>query len=571
MSIPLIPGYTGGEEASLASVWPRPDGDFPVALWPTAELRRITPEPTDWVVVAEHLFTDDAHGGVGSVLAVSDAGLALNQDSWIGHDLGDFGLWESGFTEGGTASQHGFTDGLAGTDRSVDLEFFCQVRRHHGLHPGSVEVSLPFLWYWGAVPQEGGWFYLNASGRDEPLIRYEVREDFYRVEIRALELRQYLASRDQCLVVQHDFVPKTVEGDFTRVRSEYRCEWCYFTWVCTSEPSMGDRPGFSRLLGQYLVRPMLGERPPWWLERRKDRQYPDFQYAVDPKSGTTIRHTCNPDQLGTYFDADNSRLHYLTPVYFRRGVLGRYTSEPSRYRVTATRLTCLDLWGLDISTNTAGLVEVYLGDLGRDLPAGEWPHWLGHNVAPAGQMAEDRFRRDFLNQPTASQDLPSELRRARAAAVDASQEFFGTALWKQLVEPERSEFDALHGPTSTDLRALNGPVLTLTKALVDAIQPAPLRSYLGSEAQDKGTLQLLELFANRLGGDQSIAGAFKSVQRLRSASGIVHLSGSNRTKVLDRVGIAGMLPEQAFDVICRQLISALRELSALMLATTSEN
>ena len=82
--------------------------------------------------------------------------------------------------------------------------------------------------------------------------------------------------------------------------------------------------------------------------------------------------------LGDY--ADSSRLHSMTPVYFSREVLNRYASEPSRYKVTAGRIWCLDLWGLDIGTNTAGLIEVYLGELGA-LSAGEQTHWLAHNVA----------------------------------------------------------------------------------------------------------------------------------------------------------------------------------------------
>src|SRR5207245_1040341 len=111
-----------------------------------------------------------------------------------------------------------------------------------------------------------------------------------------------------------------------------------------------------------------------------------FQYTVDPSTGEAVRHTCDPDELGTYFDDDNSRLHYLTPVYFDRAVLSRYVNEPTRYHVTSTRISCLDLWGVAISTNTAGLIEVYLGDLGRDLPPEEWPYWIAHNVAPAGTM-----------------------------------------------------------------------------------------------------------------------------------------------------------------------------------------
>lgn len=561
MSIPQIPGYTHQGRPSLASNWHKPEGDFPGELWPSGELQRITPEPTDWVTVEEHTWAEDGHGGVGCVLVNNDsAERALVKDSWIGRDLGTASIWGDGT----------FEDGQSGSDRGVDVQFFCQVREHHNLRPPSVEISLPFLWYWDAMPDGDNWSYLNEAGRDQELIRTEVREDFYRIEVRAFELRQYLAARNLALVVQHDFVPLSERSDFSHVEHEYRADWCHFTWCATHRAMGSSRPGFARLLGQYLIRPLAGVRLPRWQEREAERAYPEFQYAVDPGSGAAIRHTCDPDQLGTYFDEDDSRLHYLTPVYFKREVLGRYTSEPSRYRVTATRITCLDLWGVDISTNTEGLVEVYLGDIGRDLPSDEWTHWLGYNVAPAGQMAEDRFRRDFLNQPTASRDLPGDLRRARAEAREASRLVLGAAMWRELGEPERTEFDRLHAPTSSDRGALQGPVLTLTKALVDAIDPAPLKAFLGSEAKELKQLQLLELLVTRLQGDPSIAAAFKGLHRLRSAGGIAHLSGGDREKVLQRAGVAGMTPQQAFDLLCVQLTQALRDLIGLMTTQTSD-
>jgi hypothetical protein len=81
----------------------------------------------------------------------------------------------------------------------------------------------------------------------------------------------------------------------------------------------------------------------------------------------------------------------------------------------------LDLWGVDISFNSGGLVEVYLGDLGRDLPAAEWGHWQSYNVPPQGMMDEGRFRRDFLNQPANSKDPAGGLQRARDKAAGVSE------------------------------------------------------------------------------------------------------------------------------------------------------
>ena len=61
--------------------------------------------------------------------------------------------------------------------------------------------------------------------------------------------------------------------------------------------------------------------------------------------GQPLSHTCDPRQLGTYFDKDGARLHYLTPIYFKREVLQPYAAEPGKYALSATRLSCLSLWG----------------------------------------------------------------------------------------------------------------------------------------------------------------------------------------------------------------------------------
>jgi hypothetical protein len=555
MSIPRISGYTGPPPGrSLIDEWQRPDGDFPDELWPDNVLRHITPDPVEWITVAEHYFTNEQHGGRGSVLVEpSDVTRALIHDSWIGHSLGQVGVWDDGR----------FDDGLSLVEGGIAVEFFCHARSHHGLRPPSIEVSLQFLWYWNAIRDRDGWFYLDRAGRDRPLVRESINQDQYCVEVRALEVRQFLAARGRVLIAQVDHVPTAQVGGFDRVDAAHRTDWCNFSWVCVADAHLTDRPGFSRLLGQYAIQALAGVRVPRWEERREDRDYPEFLHGINPATGAELRHSCNPDELGTYFDTDDSRLHYLTPVCFSPEVLARYVGEPSRYRVTSTRLECLDLWGVSISTNTAGLVEVYLGDLGRDVPSAEWNHWMAHNVPPEGTMSEDRFRRDFLNEFASSTDLPATLRSVRAAVAERSKLVMESPIWRELQDPERTEFERLHAPTTTEPRSLASPVLTLTKAFIDAIDSRPLRSYLGEDAADLYPLQMFEAVVKRLGGDPDSVAVLRSLQQFRSKGGIAHLSGSDREMSADRLGITGMTPRQAFDRICLQLIAALDSLTEL--------
>ena len=295
--------------------------------------------------------------------------------------------------------------------------------------------------------------------------------------------------------------------------SDFENSWAHFTFHAMHELAMGDdRPSFSRLLGQYVITGLRNSRVPRFEDRPEDRDYPTFIYGLDADTGQPLSHSCDPRKLGTYFDKDGSRLHYLTPIYFKREVLQPYASEPNRYRLSSTRLSCLDLWGVAISFNSTGLVEVYLGDLGRDLPSDEWGHWRSYNVPPQGKMDEGRFRRDFLNQWADSKDPTGDLRRARESAARVSARLLGVPIWRPLTGDIKAEFDSLIGPLADDPASLGQPLLVLTKALVDGIDPTPLKSSLPSFEKGDQSLRLLQRFAEQLGDTSDIAAILRSLQ-----------------------------------------------------------
>ena len=557
MSIPNIPGYIEtGRPASLEDLWERPAGPFPDELWPAKALREILPDPIGWLAVSEHFFTPEEHGGIGCVLVhPDDRDAALAEVTWAGDDLGTASIWES-------ADDQGFDAGLA-TD-SPRLEFFVQARMPTGARLPTVDVSHPFLWYWDAFPVADGWRYLNHAGRERDLLRFTVGREHWRVEVRALEFRQFLSACGRDALVQVDCVPKTAASDFERVDSEFQSDWAHFDFVATSDRLMGDRPTFSRLLGQYVIRGVRTAALPRFEERDEDRAYASFIYGTDSAAGHPLRHSCDPSTLGTYFDKDNSRLHFLTPVNFRREVLQPYAAEPHRYRLGRTRLSCLDLWGLDLSINTAGLVEAYLGDLGQRLPSDEWGHWLSYNVPPEGKMDEGRFRRDFLNQWASSADPPEDLRWARNRAAGISSRVLGGPIWRDLDEDTEAQWQSLVGPLSDDPTALGPCLLLLTKVLVDGIDPAPLKGYLDDAAKGELSLSLLERFADRIGGSTSHLEPLRALQEFRSKGGVAHLAGTGRAKAMARLGIQGMATWDAFDAVARGLGQCLNDLSDLM-------
>ena len=337
MSIPRIPGYsTPDQPGSLADLWKRPAGDYPSELWPEQVLRDVTPVPTGWLTINEHYFEDDRHGDRAAVLVrADDIQQALGNEAWIGDGLGGVGLWSDG------VGHEEFDDGLTVEDRGLIVEFIVQVRAQHNLRDPVVEISHPFLWYWDAIQTGDGWDYLDGSGQNQPLVRCMVGRDSWRVEVRALELRRYLADVQRVLVAQVAHVSMVTTDSVQRADINFENDWARFSWACGGDRLTGDRPNFSRLLGQYVVHGSTGAAARQWTYRKENTNYPEFTYATDPETGSSLKHTCDPDQLGTYFDRDNSRLHYLTPVYFSRNVLSKYAADPLRYEIS---WPCAFMW-----------------------------------------------------------------------------------------------------------------------------------------------------------------------------------------------------------------------------------
>ncbi|THV22084.1 hypothetical protein [Glycomyces paridis] len=554
MSMPVIRGYLERPDGTtLAELWGKPSSVLP-ELWPQHELQQMTSVPTGWITVEERFTTEEGRGGRGCVLIERAAGEdVLKQFRWIGGDLGDVSIFD----------ERGFEDGLTAANAGVVSEFFVQVRNPSGAAQRFVEVTYPFLWYWDAFPTANGWKYLNEAGRAQDLIRWEIEEKSWKVEVRALELRQYLAACSRTAVLQVDYLTKLEHHPFDRVDDEFVNAWAHVGFHALHQAASGRRPALSRVWGQYLVAGQRTSRVPRFEERPEDKDYPDFIYGVDPATGEMLRYTCDPDQLGTYFDQDESRPHYLTAVCFRREVLQPYALEPTKYRMDATSLGCLNLWSLSISTNTAGQIEVYLGDLGRDLPSDEWGHWKSHNVAPEGVIEGGRFRRDFLGQWTSSHDPVGDLRRARERASEVSAKILGRPLWRGLDSTLKAEFSSLIGPLSDDNVSLGQPVLVLTRALVDAIDSKALKSIVVAEKDEK-SLQLLRKFVTVLGADEDPTEILRALQRYRSKSGIAHFVGSDQARAAADLEIADLTPFDAFASIVSRLTESLDALTVLM-------
>ncbi|MGO4785508.1 hypothetical protein [Cryobacterium sp. W22_MBD10_FK3] len=525
---------------SVLDEWAEPH-DFEHAELRPSVMASIEQYPTSWLVVEQYVHRNHDSDGVSTVLITSSARAgAFEEPSWSGTDLGEFGLVNNEEVVLGLTTDLG--DGHA--------EFFCQLQKNHGMRPPTVEIAYPFLWFWDAIRDGNDWFYLDSAGREQPLIRTTLDEADYTVEVRALEFRRYLQQRGLLGLTQRDHVRWANVKEFEPVDLAYRSEWCSFAFNARHGQVIAGQNSHSRLLGQSVVTGIQGKPMPAWLDYGNET-YGEFIIGVEPESGSSITHTSDPDLLANYFGKNPDAPHYLTNVQFDQKVLDRYLDEPDRYVVSSTRLAAVDMWSVSIGRTSTGDVEIYLGDLGRDLPWQEHPHWKAHNIVPRGDMNQDRYKRDFLGQWAGDMDPLEVLRNSLASANAAAERAWGQPLFRPLGADEAQEFQRLHPPVHDGKRTLVQPILLLTKALVDAINVKLIKEVAGTS--ESRSVMLLGELVTHLGGDASITDPIRDLNRLRSSGGVAHLANESRAKLLASIGLEGLNPAETINTLATRL------------------
>lgn len=538
-----------------------PTGAHP-EWWPTAALRSITPTPTGWVRILERTGQPAASRGC-ALVPCQDVPAALDRTLSLVSEVG----WVDIFTKSG------FHDGLA-DPFDGRVEFFCQVRWEEPLAEPSVEWAWPFLWYWRATRQGDKWLYVDEAGHDIELARVHIgsMDDFY-VEVQAMPLRHYLELRDMAMLISlgidHDH---RVDEPASREDHSLACDWAAMDFMIfdfEDHDTDASHVAATSLHGQYVILPAQNSPGPRRRGNKKEpSEYPHFVYAIDPASGQPL--TVQPTRENAGYDGSPGP-HFWTRIFFSPQVLQRYLAQPQRYRVSATRIECLPQWGLSIGRTPDGFVEVDLYDL-ASMPSQEWPHWKGHNVPPSGEgFDEGKFRRERLNQIAASPDVAHDLRRSVELASTLTQERLGRPLWRPLVEPAATEWAALHAPVLEDRSALLAPLLTLTKVLIDNMDPELLRGLLDeTPAKEAKSLALLEQYVKQLGGTADAIKPFREIQAARSRGGFAHYGGSTGNEAYAAFAGSDRTPTEIFNRVCRELTSAVNAVASVIAKSAGE-
>ncbi len=194
-----------------------------------------------------------------------------------------------------------------------------------------------------------------------------------------------------------------------------------------------------------------------------------------------------------------------------------------------------------------GLIEVYLGDLGRVLPAEERDHWLSFNVPPSGGRDEGRFDRDILGRWT---DGPPDPLRGLFAAREHFSTALGTLLGQAVYKPwhpaDQIAFEGLHMPTSSEQHEADTLILLLAKGVIDYLNVKALRRLPSVTDVRAQSIKCLETWVSSSGGDSdTLIRPLRVLQGLRS-TGPAHLRGKDWYATLTRAGLDALRPDEQF-------------------------
>jgi hypothetical protein len=211
-----------------------------------------------------------------------------------------------------------------GNDDGIEPFIFC--REFHGLKPDYLEISEEFRHFHNLYEdrKNGTFIALDDNGDEAEVVRIAPEK----VQVRSKYLKDYLAARDMRMLIYFEYdrwSPKHLgelgltEENEDKQEADHR----YVRWIAPW-PGLSDsgRKTFARMLGKKVISGTKNYRPSFGWDR-EDRKYEQFIIRVDD-DGDEVLYTCDEDQLANYFGKNPDAPHYLTPVFFRKEVLGKY-------------------------------------------------------------------------------------------------------------------------------------------------------------------------------------------------------------------------------------------------------
>ena len=381
-------------------------------------------------------------------------------------------------------------------------------REFHGVRPSYPEICEEFRLFHNLFHDRTSDTYLKFDDAGDETEVAVVSDNG--VEIRLIEIREFLAEKEMCLCLQFDLsvwsgssLAELGMSETVDHRSEELVRWMLAVSGKSSGTS-GHRAS-SLLRGIRLIEPFPRRDTEAEYENRK---YQDFIIGVDD-AGDEITRSCDP---ATIYQ-ENGIAGYLTSVVFNRSVLDKYISQPSKYSVDAFSVSCANLWYLRLDNDRdAGNVIVHLGDLAKLPSYQEQMHWRSHNIASDGGLSETAFRNRVMAEPANPGRTEYVFQASYSMLRSLSKKYLGWHLLMPLHEDDQYRLSDVRVPAYGEQKAFDDFVGNLHNVLVDSLNSRQLANLVPVSVRQRKRLNgksisLLEevLQGGHLKGEEHIA------------------------------------------------------------------
>lgn len=481
-----------------------------------------------WTIVCDDWrFDNDDNGGQYMAFAQPQM-----RNKILSHGGWDFSKGDGfpGFVMTGEETK--YTKG----DKLPEFEPLVICQHYYGVVPDELHISEEFrllmnLWQ---DPKSGDYFEIKDDGSKDPAIRFQEK----RIEVRTPLLKRYMAARQLDTVLFID-TRVSVEyagdvADFSDLKFEGRIgnELMYLSRSVGRSPLSDARVGSLVFAKRILPAPPQETCGIWPWDETDLADYPEFIIGED-EYGKPVKYTCDPDCLANYFGKNPDAPHYLTPVFFKPEVLQKYYDDSDLYTVSDGHLSCASMWGVKIDNGNPNCVVVFLGDIGRDIPASHRTHWRSYNVSPTQRMSDVGVRRAFFGQFADSENPEHRFKLAYDQLQSSWEEHWGWRLHRKAEGPDASVLQRLRIPVNDTDAELRAQLINLALVLVDYLNEKELVSHLSDTKGDKGIAKLKKfLEAQSYQHTERDIRLLQRIQRMRSRIG-AHSSGSSGQAYLE--------------------------------------
>jgi len=384
---------------------------------------------------------------------------------------------------------------------------------------------------------DGNYYRYDDYGQKDCVVKYSINK----VEIKYKYLWEFIGVKQVCFAIFSD-IERTFDEDFGYSPETYDLiekgksfiiDRYYPNWV----------EGYKKVIfkGKSYLFPINHDNIPELYEKKK---YVSFLIGKN-KLGKDVEFTCEPDRLANYFGANPDAPHYLTPIFFNKDVLKKYYDSHEKYEVEDGSIVC-DYWILRIDNDCSGYVNVFLGDLGTNLPYNEQQYWRSFNIyVDDAKMSPTRIKRAFMGQFADSIDPAVLLKQKTTILIDKWEHKFKWRLILPLNDRDQYNFAGIRIPLNNNQKEFDEILLLISKIFNDSLNLKGLRDHISKESLSTSTKDQLEqslflfevyLKEQSFGFAGDLCQLLRDIQLIRS-TGIAHRKGSNYEKVMKRVGI----------------------------------